>query len=118
MAAVPTWKGMLSRRLSGLPRRCVCGSLVPVAGGFRARLLGLGRLPREQAGSGLLIPRCASVHTFGMRFALDLVFLDRHGRPLSIRRGVPPRRFAWQRGAAAVLEIPSWQGGEFVAPRT
>ncbi len=118
MAAVPTWKEMLSRRLSGLPRRCVCGRLVPVAGGFRVRLLGLGRLPREQAGSGLLIPRCASVHTFGMRFALDLVFLDRHGRPLSIRRGVPPRRFARQRGAAAVLEIPSRQGGEFIASRT
>jgi uncharacterized membrane protein (UPF0127 family) len=118
MAAAPTWKGMLSRRLSGLPRRRVCGHLVPVADGFRARLLGLGRLPRAQAGSGLLISRCTSVHTFGMRFALDLVFLDRHGRPLSIRRGVPPRRFAWQRGAVAVLEIPSRQGGEFVAPGT
>ena len=80
---------------------------MPVATGFRSRLLGLSGLPREQAGAGLLIPRCASVHTFGMRFALDLVFLDARERPLAIMVGVPPRRLAWQRGAAAVLEIPS-----------
>jgi uncharacterized protein len=108
----------LSPRLSTLPRCSVAGHEVPRATGFRARLLGLSWLAREQAGAGLLIPGCGSVHTFGMRFALDLVFLDRSGRPLSIRRGVPARRFAWQRGAAAVLEVPSRQGGEFAAPRT
>ncbi len=82
----------------------------PVARGFRARLLGLSRRDRAAAGPGLLIPRCASVHTFGMRFELDLFFLDREGRVLSVRRRVPPRRVAWQRGARAVLEIPSPQG--------
>ena len=68
-------------------------------------------------GLGLLIPRCSSVHTFGMRFALDLVFLDRAGRPLSIHRAVPPRRLVWHRGAAAVLEIPAPQGGEIAAAK-
>lgn len=90
------------------------GLEVPAATGFRARLLGLAHLPAERAGVGLLIPRCACVHTFGMRFALDLVFLDRAGRVLSVRRDVAPRRLAWQRGACAVLELP--QGGEF-SPR-
>jgi uncharacterized membrane protein (UPF0127 family) len=47
-----------------------------------------------------------------MRFALDLYFLDREGRVIAVRRSVPPRRLAWERGAAAVLEIPSAQGGE------
>jgi uncharacterized membrane protein (UPF0127 family) len=42
-----------------------------------------------------------------MRFELDLVFLDSRGRPLAVLLGVPPRRLAWQPGAAAVLEIPS-----------
>jgi uncharacterized membrane protein (UPF0127 family) len=103
-------------RLSALPRRRVCGRTVAVADDFRSRLLGLGGLRREQAGAGLLIPHCASVHTFGMRFALDLVFLDGEDRPLAIWRRVPPRRLIWHRGAAAVLEIPSAQGGEFFAP--
>jgi trehalose synthase len=78
-----------------------------VARGPRARLLGLAGLDRDRAGGGLLIPRCRAVHTFGMRFALDLVFLDRHGRALSSRRAVPPRRFAADRRATAVLELPS-----------
>ena len=65
-----------------------------------ARLLGLSHLRLDEAGPGLLLPRCASVHTFGMRFPLDLVFLDRAGRPVSFRRAVPPRRFAWDRAGA------------------
>lgn len=78
-----------------------------MATGLRARLLGLAWLDRERAGAGLLIPRCSSVHTFGMRFPLDLVFLDGDGRELSVRCGVGPRRFASDRRAAAVLELPS-----------
>jgi uncharacterized membrane protein (UPF0127 family) len=81
--------------------------LVPVARGPRARLLGLALLDRDRAGPGLLIPCCAAVHTFGMRFELDLVFLDRAGREVGRRVGVPPRRFVRRRGAAAVLELPS-----------
>ena len=107
-----------ARRLRDLPRRRVFGREVPVATGFRSRLLGLSRLSRSAAGPGLLITRCSSVHTFGMRFELDLVFLDRDGRALAVRRGIGPRRLAWCRGANAVLEIPSSTGGEFAAPRT
>jgi uncharacterized protein len=107
-----TWSGVRGDRFHGLPRRRVDGLLVPIATGPRARLLGLAWLDRERAGTGLLIPRCASVHTFGMRFALDLYFLDREGATLAIRREVPPRRLAWCRGARAVLEIPSRPGGE------
>jgi uncharacterized membrane protein (UPF0127 family) len=90
----------------------------PVASGLRTRLRGLSRRDRAEVGPGLLIPRCASVHTFGMRFPLDLYFLDGEGRVISVRRRVPPRRIAWQPGARYVLEIPSPQGGEFAAPAT
>ena len=82
----------------------------PVADDLRSRLRGLSWRRREEAGPGLLIPRCSSVHTFGMRFPLDLHFLDAAGRPLSVRRGVPPRRIVWHRGAAAVLEVPAAEG--------
>ena len=92
-------------------------SPIPVAKDFRTRLLGLSWRSRERAGRGLLIPRCSSVHTFGMRFPLDVYFLDAEGRVLSVRRRVPPRRVLWQRGAAAILEIPSPpQGGESAGP--
>jgi uncharacterized membrane protein (UPF0127 family) len=88
-------------------------SRFPVAADFRTRLLGLSRRRRSDAGPGLLIPRCSSVHTFGMRFELDLFFLDADGRVIAVRRKVPPRRVVWFRGASAVLEIPAAEGGEF-----
>jgi uncharacterized protein len=89
-----------------LPRRRVAGREVPVAEGFGARLLGLALLPADRAGPGLLIPRCSSVHTFGMRFALDLIFLAGSGEVLVARRAVPPGRIVRCRGAESVLELP------------
>jgi len=93
-------------RLRGLPTTEVCGHRVPIAATRASRLLGLALLDRGKAGAGLLIPRCRSVHTFGMRFPLRLVFLDEAARPISVRRRVPPRRFALDRRARAVLELP------------
>jgi uncharacterized membrane protein (UPF0127 family) len=46
-----------------------------------------------------------------MRFALDVVFLDFDLRPFALRRGVPPRRFVFERRAQAVLELPASSGG-------
>lgn len=98
----------IAPRLRRLPCAELFGQRVPAAVGIRARLLGLAWLDREETGLGLLIPRCSSVHTFGMRFELDLVFLDRGQRPCSMRREVPPRRIVFDRRASAVLELPSF----------
>jgi uncharacterized protein len=98
---------MTSTRFERLPRRFVRDLEVPVATGIRARTLGLSHLDRDAAGPGQLIPRCAAVHTFGMRFPLDIHFLDADGEVLSSRLAVPPRRFVGCRGAVAVLEVPA-----------
>jgi uncharacterized membrane protein (UPF0127 family) len=98
---------MAPSRFENLPRRTFGDRQVPVASGLRARTLGLSLLDRDDAGPGLLIPHCAAVHTFGMRFALDLLFLDSEGAVLDSRRAVRPRRFVACRGAVAVLEIPA-----------
>ena len=95
------------RRFEGLELAELLGARVPVASSLRARLLGLALLDRADAGLGLLIPRCRSVHTFGMRFALDLLFLDPEWRVIELRRAVPPRRMARCAGATSVLELPS-----------
>jgi len=83
------------------------GFEVPVATTWLTRLLGLAFLLRHRAGAGLLIPRCRSVHTFGMRFPLDVLFLDGEGRVIELRRGVRSRCVIRCRGALAVLELPS-----------
>ena len=71
-----------------------------------SRLLGLALLRPERAGEGLLIPRCRSVHTFGMRFPLDVCFLDREGVAISSRRAVPRNRIVSHPRADSVLELP------------
>jgi uncharacterized protein len=96
-----------AKRFAGLPVAAIGGLEVPVAAGFRARLLGLAHLDREEAGSGLLIPNCRSVHTFGMRFALDLHWLDAAGAVVRVDRAVPPRRLRTCLRARAVLELPA-----------
>ena len=77
-----------------------------VARGFWQRFVGLAwrRSPRAAA---LLLPRCRSVHTFGMRFALDLFWLDGDGEIVRVDRGVPPWRLVRCRSARCVIEVPS-----------
>jgi len=80
---------------------------VRVATSGVSRLMGLALLDRDRAGEGLLIPDCSSVHTFGMRFRLDVLFLDDAGALIEARIAVPPGRIVGCRRAAAVLELPS-----------
>jgi uncharacterized membrane protein (UPF0127 family) len=79
---------------------------VLVARGPR-RLIGLIGRRSQPAGVALEIPRCRSVHTFGMRFPLDLVWLDGSRRVVRVDRGVPPWRVRSCRQARSVLELDS-----------
>jgi uncharacterized protein len=72
-----------------------------------ARLLGLAGLRALPPHAGLLLPRTRSVHTFGMRFALDLIWLDADGTVVRVDRAVPPRRARACRQARAVVELPA-----------
>ena len=65
-------------------------------------LLGRRSLP---AGEGLLIRPAPSVHTFFMRFPIDVVFLSRAGEVLKVSADVGPWRARSCRGAYAVLEL-------------
>ena len=71
------------------------------------RLVGLIGRRSLPPGVVLEIPRCRSVHTFGMRFALDLVWLDGERRVVRIDRAVPPWRVRSCRQARSVLEADS-----------
>jgi uncharacterized membrane protein (UPF0127 family) len=94
-------------RFRRLPSADVASRRVPVAVTVLSRTLGLALLRGERAGAGLLIPRCRSVHTFGMRFRLHVVFLDAAMTPLSVRCSVPPNRVLREPRAAAVVELPA-----------
>jgi uncharacterized protein len=73
-----------------------------------------GLLGREglEKGTGLVIAPSNAVHTFFMRFSIDIVFLHRSGRVLKIRHQVPARRLAVSATAHAVLELPAGAASE------
>lgn len=81
---------------------------VRVAGNWIQRLRGLiGREALEE-GEGLLIPKCSSVHTFFMKFPIDILFLDRDRRVTGTVSRLIPGRFAlgpWS--TRSVLELES-----------
>ena len=98
---------MLPPRLRRLPCARAAGLDVRVARTPLARLRGLAGLRVLPPGAGLLLPRSRSIHTFGMRFALDLVWLDAAGEIVRVDRAVPPRRVRACRRARAVVELPA-----------
>jgi uncharacterized membrane protein (UPF0127 family) len=72
-----------------------------------------GLLGRRNLGSdeGVLLRPAGSIHTFFMRFPIDVVFLDRDGRVLRVAESVRPWRTAAARGARAVLELRAGESG-------
>ena len=58
-------------------------------------------------GEGLWIVPCEAVHTFGMRFAIDLIYLDRKHRIVKTRSNVKPSRLSACFSAHSILELPS-----------
>jgi uncharacterized membrane protein (UPF0127 family) len=65
-------------------------------------LLGRASLP---SGEGILLRPAGSVHTFFMRFPIDVVFVDRELEVVGIEPALPPWRLAGRRGAKAVVEL-------------
>lgn len=75
------------------------------ARGFWQRLRGLLGSDGLPPATGLLLPGCRAVHTFGMRFPIDVVFIDRDGTIVRLREALVPNRVAWCPTAWATGEL-------------
>jgi uncharacterized membrane protein (UPF0127 family) len=84
--------------------RLVC-ERCEVADGFFSRLRGLLGRRQLPPGHGLLIRPSSSVHTWFMRFPIDVLFLDRELRVLKIRKHMRPWRLAARFRADSALEL-------------
>lgn len=88
-------------------RDAILGSTVDVADRWWPRFRGLLGRPSLQPGEGLLLSPCRSVHMYGMKFALDVAFLDRTGTVVELYHALRPGgRTRWHRDAAHALELP------------
>jgi uncharacterized protein len=94
-------------RIWNLTRQVALADCVEVAdhGATRRKgLLGRDGLPD---GEGIWIVPCESVHTFWMKFPIDLVYLDRAKKVKKVRSSVPPWRLSACLSAHSVLEFAS-----------
>jgi hypothetical protein len=94
-------------RVLNLTRGAVLGESVEMAGTSAARRKGLLGRDALVPGGGLWIVPCESVHTFWMRFPIDLVYLDRGQRVKKVRHSVPAWRMSACLSAHSVLELPA-----------
>jgi uncharacterized membrane protein (UPF0127 family) len=67
-------------------------------------LLGRDSLP---SGHGLWIVPCESIHTWGMRFPIDVLYLDRRKRVRKLRKAMPPWCVSMCLLAHSVVELPA-----------
>ncbi|MBV8580482.1 MAG: DUF192 domain-containing protein [Candidatus Eremiobacteraeota bacterium] len=73
---------------------------------FLARLVGLIGRRDIEPDEGLWFERCTSIHTFGMRSAIDVVFADARGRVLALKNRLVPGRIAFAPpGATTIVEL-------------
>ena len=94
-------------------RATVIGTRIEVADTFLTRLIGLLGRSRLNVGCGLLIQPSSGVHTFGMRFPIDVIALDRQLRVLKIWRALRPWRtstISWKTHAVLELAAGHLQG--------
>ena len=88
-------------------RQNVLASAADVADTSVKRRTGLLKHKNLEPGDGLWIVPCESVHTFFMRFAIDLIYLDKQRKIRKLRRAVPPWRISACFAAHSVLELPA-----------
>ena len=87
-------------------RGTVLAELADVADTSAKRRTGLLKHTGLKPGEGLWIVPCESVHSFGMKFSIDVVYLDRKKKVRKIRKEMVPRRISACLTAHSVLELP------------
>jgi len=88
-------------------RKTILAQAADVADTSAKRRTGLLKHARLEAGDGLWIVPCESVHTFFMKFPIDLVYLDKDKKVRKVRKAVPAWRLSACLTAHSILELPA-----------
>jgi hypothetical protein len=104
--------GSLKISVRNRTRQTVLADRADKADTSAARRVGLLHHKSLAPGEGLWIVPCESVHTFFMKFPIDLVYLDKRLRVRKVRHAVPPWRLSACLTAHSVLELPAGSAAE------
>jgi uncharacterized membrane protein (UPF0127 family) len=87
--------------------KAILVSKLYIAQTFWPRLKGLLGTSELAAGNGLLIHPCSSIHTFGMKYPIDVIFLSSELEVLRVIDSISAMRAACCLGSAMALELPA-----------
>lgn len=99
--------GASKLRITNSTRGTVVADRASVAASSAERRTGLLKHSELPPGEGLWIAPCECIHTFGMKFAIDALFLTKKKKVAKIAAGLPRRRLAMALLADSVLELPA-----------
>lgn len=99
-------KIILKMKVWNRDRGTVLAEAADVADTSAKRRTGLLKHSGLDPGEGLWIAPCESVHSFGMKFAIDVVYLDRKKKVRKVRKNMVPWRVSACLSAHSVLELP------------
>jgi uncharacterized membrane protein (UPF0127 family) len=88
-------------------RKTVLAQSAEMADSSEKRRTGLLKHEKLEPGDGLWIVPCESVHTFFMKFPIDLIYLDKQRKVKKVRHAVPAWRLSACLTAHSILELPA-----------
>jgi uncharacterized membrane protein (UPF0127 family) len=94
-------------RIRNLTRNTELACAADVADTSSKRRTGLLKHTTLPKGEGLWIAPCEGVHTFGMKFPIDVLYLSKKRKVLKIRADMPRARMSLCLRAYSVLELPA-----------
>ena len=100
-------KDLAKLRIRNQSRDTLLADRADIADTSAKRRTGLLKHTGLEAGEGLWIAPCEAVHTIGMKFAIDVLFLNRKRKVLKVKHAMPRLRMAVSLFAHSVLELPS-----------
>ncbi len=93
--------------MRNVTRDSVLGDAIELADTSAARRVGLLKHTHLEPGHGLWIVPCEAVHTFFMRFPIDLVYVDRKRHVRKVLNSLVPWRLSACLSAHSVIELPA-----------
>lgn len=94
-------------RVRNVSRNTELADRAAIADTSKKRKIGLLKHASLEPGDGLWITPCEAIHTIGMNFPIDVLFLDRKRRVVKVRSDIPRWRMSACFSAHSVLELPS-----------
>lgn len=94
-------------RIINATKQTVIADNGKIADTFWLRLKGLLGTKKLPPGQGLVIRPCSSIHTLGMMYSIDVLFINENNIVVKIVRNLPPGSIAASRESVSVIELPA-----------